>query len=421
MTTKTMKRATVLIAFIFSAAIIKAETVELLELVHSAKSNNKPILLKVFHSDISGFPFDSDSFADRFIEASFNASNSAGKAIVNEYKVEAYPSIILLNSSGYLILPVKKVSSLAEIREYAEKALKMKHETKPLAQLDLEYRNNKMNKTSLYEYIDKRTSSGLDNSEFIDKYTQMATSVDLLSGKTLTLFIDRNSFNIPGAFCSFVEQNQEEIKQVLKLGDERFNRMAEKSVEYSFRKICTNRDESALKHIIDIKANTFNAGDREILHNEYMTRYFHLTCQPLKLVKHAREYVDVVLKYRERQEEEFSERNKRLFAPSLKNSAVRTVCASKLRDAAQYVVEIMSAKSILRDALSWSLKAEQLADDDKYEIFETQAYILYKLGKRDEALERIEKAYNSIPQSNIEQKKSIGLNLVRMKRSEKIY
>jgi tetratricopeptide (TPR) repeat protein len=415
-----MKRATVLIALIFSAAFIKAETAELLELVHSAKSKGKPILLKVFNSDP---PFDSVSFADRFIEASFHVSSSSGMAIVNEYRVEAYPSIILLNSSGYLILPVKKVGSLAEIEEYAEKALKMKHETKPLAQFDLEYRNNKMNKTSLYEYIDRRTSSELDNSELIDKYTQMTTSGDLLDRKTLTLFIDRNNFNVPGAFCSFVEQNQEEIKQILKLGDERFNRLAEKSVEYSFRKICANRDESAVKHIIDIKANTFNAGDREILHNEYMTRYFHLTYQPLKLAGHVREYVNAVLKYRERQEEEFSERNKRLFAPSpsLKNSAVRTVCASKLRDAAQYVVEIMSAKSMLNDALSWSVKAEQFADGDKCEIYETQAYILYKLGKRDEALERIEKAYNSIPQDNIEQKKSIGLNLVRMKRGEKIY
>jgi hypothetical protein len=416
-----MKKALVLLTVILSTAIIKAETAELRDLVYSAKNEDKPILLKVFDSDMSGFPFDSGSFADRFIEASFYVSSSSGRAIVNQYKVEAYPSIILLNSNGYLILPVKKVNSFGEVEEYAEKALKMKRETKPLAQYDLEYRNNEMNKHSLYEYIGKRTSSGLDNSEFIDQYAQMATPADLLEKRTLMLFIDENNFNIPGAFCNFVKQNQEEIKQVLKLGDERFNRMAEKSVEYGFQKICRNRDESALQHIIDLKTGTLNAGDHEILYYEYMTRYFHRTCQPLKLVSQVREYVNVVLEYRERQESELSEKNKLLFSPAFKNSAVRAMCASKLRDAAQYVVEIMSAKSILNDALSWSVKAEQFADNEKSKIYETQAYILYKLGKRDEALERIEKAYNSVHQDNIEQRKSIGLNLVKMKRGEKIY
>jgi tetratricopeptide (TPR) repeat protein len=302
-----------------------------------------------------------------------------------------------------------------------EKALKMKHESKPVAQFDLEYRNNKMNKTSLYEYIGKRTSLGLDNSEMIDKYTSMVTSGDLLNKKTLLLFIDENIFNIPGVFCSFLKQNHEEIREILRLSDERFYRLTEKSVEYSFQKICAARDEKALNYIIDIKANTFNTGDREILRNEYMTRYFHSTYQPVKLINHAKEYVNAVLQYKEEQEKEFSEKNKRLFPPSFKNSAVRTMCASKLRNAAQYVVETTSAKSALNDALSWSVKAEQFAVDDKYDIYETQAYILYKLGKRDNAIANMEKAYNLIPQDNIDQRTNIGFNLIKMKRGEKIY
>jgi tetratricopeptide (TPR) repeat protein len=278
-----------------------------------------------------------------------------------------------------------------------------------------------MNKTSLYEYIDKRTSLGLDNSEMIDKYTRMATHNELLDKKILLLFIDENNFNIPGSFYSFVEQNQEEIRQILKIGDERFYRLTEKSIEYNFQKICRDKDEARLSYIIEIKANIFNAGDREILHNEYMTRYFHNTYQPLKLIDYAREYVNSVMKYKEQQEKIFSENNKRMFSPSFKNSAVQTMCASKLRNAAQYVVEIMSVKSALNDALTWCVKAEQLAGDDRYNIYETQAYILYKLGRKDEALVNMEKAYNSIHHDNIEQKKNIGFHFIKMKRGEKIH
>jgi tetratricopeptide (TPR) repeat protein len=419
-----MKKTVTLIAlivFIFSTVIINAERAELHELFYSAKNKDKLILLKVYDSEASDTFSDSTVFSDRFIEASLYASNPSDLAIINEYNVEAYPSIIVLNSHGHLILPVKQVDNLAEIEEYLGKALKMKHELKPLAQFDLEYRNNKMNKTSLYEYIAKRTLSGLDNSEMIDRYTHLATTNDLLDKKILLLFIDENNFNIPGSFCSFIEQNQETIRQILKLGDERFYRLTEKSVEYNFQKICQNQDEARLSYIIDVKANVFNSGDREILYNEYMTRYFHSTYQPLKLIDYAREYVNSVVKYKEQQEQSVTEANKRLFSPSIKNSAVRTMCASKLRDAAQYVVEIMSAKSVLTDALSWSIKAEQFAGDDRYDIYETRAYILYKLGRRDEALTNMEKAYNTIHQDNIEQKKNVGFNLIKMKRGEKIY
>jgi hypothetical protein len=416
-----MKKTVILMVFIFSAMTGNAESVELGELLYSAKNRDKLVLLKVFDSESSAFPFDSISFSDRFVEASLYVSNPSDLAIINEYKVETYPCIILLNSHGHLLLPVKQVNNLAEVKEYAEQALKMRYESKPLAQFDLEYRSNKMNKLSLYEYIGKRTSLGLDNSEIIDRYAHLAAPNDLLDMKTLLLFIDENSFSIPGFFCSFLEQNQEEIKQILKLSDERFYRMAEKSLEYNFQKICQKNDEDRLNHLIEVKANIFNTGDPEILRNEYMTRYFHDTYQPLKLIYYAREYVNSTLKYKERQEKEFSETNKRLFSPSFKNSAVRTMCAAKLRNAAQYVVEIMSAKAILTDALSWSIRAEQLSDDDKYDIYETQAYILYKLGRKDEAFANMEKAYNSIPSDNIEQRKNIGFNLIKMKRGEKIY
>jgi hypothetical protein len=416
-----MKKIIGLIVFIFLSVIIHAESAEWNELLYSAKNKNKLILLKIFNSETSGFSFDSIPVADRFIEASLYVFNPSDREIINEYGVESYPSIILLNSNGHLILPVKKVDNLSEIKTYMEKALKIKHDSKPLSQFDLEYRNNKMNKASLYEYIGKRTSLGFDNSSIIDKYTQMVTTNDLLNKKTLLMFLDENKFNIPGAFCNFMKQNQEEIKQVLKLSDERFYRLVKKSVEYNFQKICENKDESALTDIVNTEINIFNTDDKDVLYNEYMTRYFHTTYQPLRLLNQVQEYVTAVLKYKDLQEKKITDKTTHLFSPSLKNSIVRTRCAFKLRNAAQYVVEMISAKSILNSALSWTVQAEQLADDDKCEIYETRAYILYKLGKRDNAIANMEKAYNSILQNNIEQKKNVGLNLIKMKRGEKIY
>jgi hypothetical protein len=418
-----MKKIGIIIAFIFSINVSKAGfNTELLELVHSAKSKDKLILIKVFNTNLSHFPFDSLSVSskNKFIEATFYASNPADAAIIKEYRVESYPSIILLNSDGHLILPVKKVNSFAEVEEYLDRASKMKYEVKPLAQLDLDYRTNKMNKNSIFEYIVKRTSLGLDNSEIIDKYTQVATVNDLLNKKTLMLLLDENTINIPGQFFSFIGENQEKMKQILKLSDERFQRLTDKSIESNFLKICESKNESALNYIIDIKINTSNAGSHEIVYNEYMTRYFHATGQPLKLANQARAYVNAIFKHKEQQEQLVSTQNKRLFSP-LKNGASYIIYSAKLRDAAQYVVETLSAKSILNEALTWSITAEELSDTNRYDIFETQAYILYKLGKKDDAIISMERAYNLIPQNNVEQRKNIGFNLIKMKRGEKIY
>jgi len=412
-----MKKIGIIIAFIFSISVSKAElNTELLELVHSAKSKDKLILIKVYNTDFS-FDSVSTSSGNKFIEATFYASNPAGVAIIKEYRIEAFPSIILLNSNGNLILPVKTVNSFSEIEEYMEMASKMKYEVKPLAQFDLDYRTNKMNKTAIFEYIIKRTSLDLDNSEIIDKYTQSVAANDLLNKKTLMLFLDENTINIPGRFFSFIEENQEDIKHLLKLGDERFQRLTDKSIEYNFQKICASKNEAALDYIIDIKTNASNTVSRDIVYNEYLTRYFHATCQPLKLANQARAYVNIIFKHIEQQEKE---KNKRLFSPQFKNTAYITYSV-KLRDAAQYVVETLSAKSILNDALSWSVTAEQFAETARYDIHETQAYILYKLGKKDDAINSMERAYNLIPQDNVEQRKSVGFNLIKMKRGEKIY
>jgi tetratricopeptide (TPR) repeat protein len=413
-----MKRIIVTLVFILSSVISDAKYVELGELLYSAKNNDKLILLEIHYSAMSAFSLDSISCVDQFIRTSLYASDPADLAIINEYRVESYPSIVLLNSDGHLLLPVKRIDHPSELEPYMEKALNMKHDSKPLAQFDLEYRNDRMNRASLYEYITKRTSLGLNNSNIIDRYTQLVSPADLLNRKTLMLFIDENSFNIPGTFCSFVEQHQENIKQMLKLGDERFARLTEHSIEYNFRKICADKNESAIRRLVDFKATLSNIDDKELLYDEYLIRYLHANYQPLELVNRTRDYVAAVLKQIDVHENGSKQTG---FRSSLRYGAVQIAGAFRLNRAAQHIVEITSAKSILNEALAWNVKAEQLADSNKSDIYETRAYILYKLGKRDEAIELMEKAYTSTSKNKIEQKKDVGCNLIKMKRGEKIY
>jgi hypothetical protein len=408
----------------FSVGILKANPIaELRDLLYSAKNEGKCILIKVFDTDVATFydsVFFSNSFSNRFLEKSLYASNPSDIAIINNYKVRTYPSIILLNSNGNLILPVKQINNFTEMANYVEQAYSMKEEY-PIAQMDLDYQNNKMDKNAICEYIRKRTFLGLDNGDIIDNYALSASTDELLRKEILLLFLEQNNINIPGSFCDFLEQNQETIKNILKLSDERFSRLTDKAADHNFLKICKTQNESALNHIINWKIKLLPSENQDIIYNEYMTRYFYHTYQPLKLADHARACADAIFKHKKAEDEKkFSHRNKSLYTSPLSYSHTYVWYAGKLRNVAQYVVETLSVKSMLNRALAWSIAAEQLSNE-KYDVFETQAYILYKLGKKDEAIDNMEKAYSMIPENNTEQKEAVGVNLIKMKRGEKVY
>lgn len=426
-----MKRifTVVTLLVIFSSAKAESGT-ELRKLVNTAKGADKCILIKVFGNDLPTELFDTHYQKEQFIETSLYLSDYRDAEIIRSYNVKSFPSVIVLNPEGNLLLPVKKVNSPKEIEEYADLASRIKAEAEvnPMAQLDLDYGTDKMKAAAMLEYIEKRTSYGLDNGDVIDKYVSIVSPGDLLNKTTLVLFLENNNINISGAFCFFVKQNQEKIKTVLQLSDERFIRLMDKSITFRFDNVCKNADEFALSQIVDLKAG-LSGMDKGLIENEYATMYFYNTRQPLKLMNQSRIYADLIMKHYEANKvaQPNLVKSKRGSRSSLSSSPLTSLVslpvahAARLRTLSQYVVETLSVKSILDDALVWSTFAEQISDKTKYDIPETRAYILYKLGRKDEAVENMEKAYASVPHDDLDNKKIIGLNLIKMKRGDKIY
>ncbi|MDR2423784.1 MAG: hypothetical protein LBD59_03565 [Prevotellaceae bacterium] len=397
-----------IILFVGLILSINTGRAELANVLNLAKNTGKYIAIKVFETPDINNPLDSACLASHFIEMSVYASNHNETSIVKKYNIRTFPSIVILNSGGQLLLPVKKITCRNDIEDYAAMAVTINTETKPLAQMDLDYYNNSMNSLHLYEYIDRRTAFGLDNSRMIDDYVQLASKQDLLNRKTLTLFIEKNNINIPGEFFSFVQQNRENVESILTLNDMNFQFFINKSLDYNLENICANRDEIALQKIIDTKIQLF-ADDPDIVYNEYTTRYYYATSQPVKLLEQSRVFVDILLQNRENDE------NKPLLSLS------HVPYAMHLRNSAQYILETMSHKNILNEALKWTAIAEQMAAGNKHDIYETRACLLYKLGKSEDAIACMEKAFFAVPDDNSIRRTNIGLLLVKMKRKERIY
>jgi tetratricopeptide (TPR) repeat protein len=120
---------------------------------------------------------------------------------------------------------------------------------------------------------------------------------------------------------------------------------------------------------------------------------------------------------------------KALFPTSLSSNKLHTkdiqhlnmIYSSKLRNAAQYAVEMLSNKQILAKALIWSRRAIELFDN--FSNYETYAYVLYKLGRRHEAIVNMEKAYTVALKSdgNKSVHEKVKSRLIKMKRGERIW
>ena len=176
--------------------------------------------------------------------------------------------------------------------------------------------------------------------------------------------------------------------------------------------------------------------EKNIIANEYRAKFYYNTKQPVLLANYVTLYANTLMEQgvdvANTEDIELVEivpnvNTKALFPSGFsaeflnaqRNEEIDIAYSFKLRDAAQYMVEMISNKRMLNNALLWSQKAIELFDN--FSNYETQAYILYKLGKRSEAIASMEKAYKVAPDTEDLVKEKVEAKLIMMKRGERIF
>jgi hypothetical protein len=183
-------------------------------------------------------------------------------------------------------------------------------------------------------------------------------------------------------------------------------------------------NESLLEQLIEIKIQNSAPIDNEVIKNEYYTRFYHRTKQALKFTVSVSAYINAILNRYQITCSGSKSRAKNCSLPASFTSAdehdvSKDVCALRLRDAAQYVVEISNSKTLLNNALKWSTLSVNMRNCPLG--YETKACILYKLGKGHEAVDNMKKAYTLAAETNTGNLDNMGKRLLKMKRKEKIF
>ena len=425
------------------------------DVLKKAKAENKPIFI-----DISSNPCSAceqvvistytnsdiiELYNVNFINYRILPNSDNYSYLISRYNIESYPSYLYIKPDGMLLYMASGALSAADFSLNAQAAIKMRNDIKPIAQWDLEYKSKLYDKQFLYEYIKKCTSLGLDNADAIDKYVTIAQIDEMSKKDVLSLLLEKNKqINAKGAFYTYVSDNRDVIKKVMNYSDKQIDNVLMQSIYSTFNKACETKNEALLEAVIDAEVEMLSATHKtaEIIRNECLTRFYYATKQPVLLSNYVTLYANTILTQKQEISQQYivgknnhqeqtnqSGVNKKALFPSSfsmeKEVKARgkeeldVAYSFKLRDAAQYVVEMLSNKRMLNSALVWSQMAIELFDN--FSNYETHAYVLYKLGKRGEAIASMEKACAVVPASEGSIREQVEARLIKMKRGERIW
>lgn len=446
-----MRHIFLLISLIFSVSFVSAQKVSFEktsfnDVLLKAKTEKKVVFIRISDSSAGNEVYDNDNvgrlYNSSFVNYQLTPSDNDYQFIINQYKIKTIPANIFIQPEGGALVHVCLSDNLSanDLISNAELAIAYSKDSKPVAQWDLEYNDKKQDKKFVFNYIEKRSTLGLDNADIIDHYATIAKS-ELLKPAVVSLFLNKNKYiNANGTYFRHALENRKEIQSILKIDDNKFNEILVRSVDNKFAMACDAKCEVLLKQAIDAKLALINPNTEEdstVIQNEYRTKFYYSTKQPLLLANFVMEYANTIL---ELEQQNLSQKTmaetkgvnpKALFPATFSMNEVKNVSrlsddeyldiaySYKLRDAAQYVVEMLSNKRMLDNALVWSQKAIDLFDN--FSNYETHAYILYKLGKRSEAIASMEKAYEVAPESESSVRAKVEAKLIKMKRGERIF
>ncbi len=395
-------------------------------IVAKAKITQKPIFIDVYTSwcgpckkmakDIFPLKEVGEKFNASFINYKIDAEKGEGIEIAKKYKVNSYPTYLFV--TGDEVLVYRSLGSMPADKFIAEAtiAIAESKDPKPIAEWEDEYEEKKTDSAFLIKYLQKRKKLKLNSADVLDQYFNIMGKQGVLQSDLMKDLIQFTNLNTDGPFYRFLMENKDSVKKVIferfrisVLMNEYLIYLAKNDVERAI----ANTDEKLLKHIsstlLKLPADEWPVPWRE---GEVKMKYFTQTKNPKALLKVLESYSKQLVnfdksKVREIDSAAVAKFDKDLAAGKLASikpenieatrkaraSVNSTSYAYKVRDLAKSILRIIDDKVWLRKAIQWMDTAEAFSDN--FTIYETKAGLLYKLGRKEEALQMQQKTIDN--------------------------
>ena len=409
---KTLLVITSLVATFFSYSQgIEFEHGTWAEVLEKAKLSGKSIFIDVYTSwcgpckmmSTEVFPLAEVGkvYNTNFICYTVDAEKGEGLSIAKQYEVNSYPTYLFIKADKSLIMKTVGRMEAEKFIALAQTAKEELKTPKPLAEWDKEYVQKKNDTAFLLTYIQKRARLGMKNAALFDEYLALLPSDKRTSKEIIEIYQqERNNLTINSLAYKNLQTNAFTFYAQLSMY---FNMIISATIDNSFREAVKTKNEQLLQQVVDANESLPKTPESKQKEAFYMN-YYKNTDDVEKYIIHATKYCETSLMTispdsianQDKATFQQFELTKNLYASMIKDSAQiaelknymehgqRNKYSEAINNIAWGFFEKVKDEKALGDALRWSKRSLEIYRNSHN--LDTYANLLYKLGRKDEAI-----------------------------------
>jgi thioredoxin-related protein len=462
-----MKKHLLIIPALFFSFVVFSQGIEFeqgtwKEVLAKAEQTHKPIFVDVYTAwcgpckmmSKQTFPLEQVGkvYNANFVCYQVDAEKGEGIEIAGKYNVEAYPTYLFIKANGTLFSKASGFMNAEDFIEVSKSALAEMNDLKPMEEWDKEYLQKKNDPKFILDYMNKRSKFGLSNASLFDEYLKLIPEEERTSSVVVKMYM-KELLNIKVNSFAFENLQKNKIKFPATLPVDSYleiwvlNTVHEAAYSKNEKLLVT-----ALSIYDQVKTPTSKCKD------EIYMEYYQITGETGKYVKYASSFCNnelmklspdsifnkdkMMVKLYEQQQQwmtpdviaqviglldSFQIRTDSAFLMEQMNQmpitmahAERDKISKSLNEIAWQIFEKVSDKKVLKDALTWSKRSLELIPDNPAYL-DTYANLLYKLGRKKEAIAKEKEALDYSKKGNTDESKGYEETLRKMNAGEKTW
>jgi tetratricopeptide (TPR) repeat protein len=362
-------------------------------------------------------PLVREKFAQHFISFRIDGTAGLGRELANKLAVECTPSSVYLDTDENPLARYCGATSFD--RAYLEKAEEaiVKNRQRPMASFSEAYAKGERSSTFMRNYITRRRETGLSVQELLDDYVTHLPQDSLRSADLLRFVFEQGP--VVGSKPDSIFRSQYfRVDSLYKaVGWNKAIELNNRITNNSLRKAICEKNSLLARRTADFRRRTYqnNYKAGRAAQDWVMMRYYRETQDTLRYLRQASAYydaefmtarVDSIQKLDELDMQRRMRGETTGTAPSGPPSSNGSFApypntqryVSALNQAAWDFQALTRDSTYLQKALSWSKRSLEYRQDGS--LLDTYAHILYRLGRKDEALTWQRKAINKEKERN---------------------
>jgi len=351
-----------------------------MEIQATAKKENKLIFLDAYASWcgpckwMAANIFSNDTIADyfnkNFVCAKIDMEKGEGIALARQYEVRAYPTLLFIDADGKMIH--KRVGASRKIKDYIDLVLIAQDPDKCLSATLKKYQQGNLEPVFIFSYLSNLKDAYMPVADPLKKYISTQKSENLISQANWNI-IYRFSDNINSAEFIYLVSHHKEFEQ--RYTKDSVQDKIDNVYSYELNKFFRMKPfpQSGWDNLIEVIKKSGYSKTNEIILDAQLSLY--------EYKKDTGGYLD--LTYKEVDMVYWNDYN-------------------KLNNAASRVNSFTGSKKHLEKAAEWSKRSIELNDVPFNN--DTFAAILFKLGKKEEAIKTQKKVIELARKNNLSTK-----------------